>query len=67
MKRHIIPEGDCGLCGAPVTVTNGVWPPGHGLGKCAPRQQPTPDIVRGETVGVPLAEAFGRLDDGGKP
>jgi hypothetical protein len=65
MNRHVIMEGDCGLCGAPVTAINGVWPPGHGLGECVPQQQPAPDIVRGETIRVPIAALFEQTSDEG--
>jgi len=60
-------EGDCGLCGAPVEVVDGVWPPGHGRGKCAPPRDATPDVVRGETIEIPIADVFStRAIDGGK-
>ncbi len=66
MKRHVIIEGDCGLCGAPVTIVDGVWPEGHDLGQCTPRRPPDPDIVRGETIEVPIAALFGQADGGKK-
>lgn len=47
--------GNCAKCGDPVTVVDGVWPPGHGYGKCAPAQPDVSDAVRGETISLPPA------------
>lgn len=51
--------GDCSLCGATVTIVDGVWPPGHGFGKCVVRHaQDLSGFVRGETITIPIDDMF---------
>lgn len=51
--------GDCSMCGETVTIVDGVWPPGHGFGKCVDRQAPDlSGYVRGETIAVTIDDLF---------
>ena len=59
--------GDCSLCGETVTIVDGVWPPGHGFGKCAGPAPNGPGFVR-ETISIPITDLFdtGSPAGGGK-
>lgn len=50
--------GDCSLCGEPVNIVDGVWPPGHGSGKCAPTSPAATDVGRGATSAIPIDDLF---------
>lgn len=45
--------GNCARCGETVTVIDGVWPPGHGDGKCAPVMPAVSAAVKGATISLP--------------
>lgn len=51
--------GDCSLCGETVTTVDGVWPPGHGFGKCVEQSPPArAGFGRGETITIPIGDMF---------
>lgn len=54
--------GDCSMCGEPVTIVDGVWPPGHGFGKCGSWPPSLAPAVKGETIEVPIDELFEELE-----
>ena len=46
--------GDCVHCGETVTAVDGQMPPGHGLGKCVEPRAVATDVVRGDTIDIPI-------------